>query len=118
MPMEPGLKTTEPKTFQRNYAIRSVGAATLGVVEEYVAKQTDHHPMADLRVRDLLQKYQRTYPDVDLSQPAVSSHGQHETIVPAGTALRLVRPTPKQVFTMQKRSLSIALRLLLQIVII
>ncbi|MEJ7595404.1 MAG: transposase [Planctomycetaceae bacterium] len=67
----------QPKAFQRNYAVRSVGSATRSVVEEYVVKQTNHHPMADSRVEELLQRYQRTFPDVDLSQPVSSAHGRY-----------------------------------------
>ena len=71
------IREQQPKAFQRNYAVRSIGAATRSVVEDYVAKQMDRHPMADPRVQDLFLHYQKTYPGVDLSQPVSSSHGQY-----------------------------------------
>ena len=71
------IRDQQPKAFQRNYAIRSIGAATRSVVEDYVAKQMDRHSMADPRVQDLFLHYQKTYPGVDLSQPVSSAHGQY-----------------------------------------
>ena len=71
------VREQQPKAFQRNYAVRSIGAATRSVVEDYVAKQMDHHPMADPRVQDLFLHYQKTCPDADLSQPVRSAHGQY-----------------------------------------
>ena len=65
-----------PKAIQRNYDVRSIGAATRSIVEVYVAKQPDRHPMADARVVSLLRRYQKTDPDVDLRQSASSAHGQ------------------------------------------
>ncbi len=71
------IQSHQPKAFQRNYAVRSIGAATRSVVEDYVEKQLDRHPMADSRVQDQLQQYQKSFPDVDLSQPVTSAHGQY-----------------------------------------
>ena len=71
------VREQHPKALQRNYAVRSIGAATRTVVEDYVAKQMDRHRMADPRVQDLLLQYQKTYPGVDLSQPVCSAHGQY-----------------------------------------
>ena len=71
------VREHQSKAFQRNYAVRSIGAATRSVVEDYVAKQPDRHPMADARVQSLFRHYQKTYPDVDLTQPASSAHGQY-----------------------------------------
>ena len=71
------IRDHQPKAFQRNYAVRSIGAATRTVTEDYVAKQLDRHPMADPRVQDLFLQYQRTYPDVDLSQPVCNAHGRY-----------------------------------------
>jgi REP element-mobilizing transposase RayT len=67
----------QPKAFQRNYAVRSIGAATRTVVEDYVAKQMDRHRMADSHVQNLFLQYQKTYPGVNLSQPVCSTHGQY-----------------------------------------
>ena len=71
------VRDDRPKALQRNYAVRSIGAATRSVVEDYVSKQPDRHPMADVRVQSLLRQYQKTFPDIDLSQPASSAHGQY-----------------------------------------
>jgi REP element-mobilizing transposase RayT len=69
------IRSRLAKSFQRNYAVRSIGAAARAVVEDYVAKQLAHHPMADSRVQDQLLQYQKSFPDVDLSQPVTSAHG-------------------------------------------
>ena len=61
-------KKEQPKAFQRNYAVRSIGAATRSVVEVYVSKQPDRHPMADAHVQSLLRQYQNTDPGVDSRQ--------------------------------------------------
>ena len=45
------------------------------VVEEYVASQLGHHRMADPRVQARLRKYQLHFPDVDLAEHQLSSHG-------------------------------------------
>ena len=71
------IRLRQPKAFQRNYAVRSIGAATRTVVEGYVARQLARHPMADPRVQDQLQQYQKSFPEVDLSQPVTSGHGQY-----------------------------------------
>ena len=71
------IRSREPKAFQRNYAVRSIGATTRSVAEEYVAKQTAHHPMADPRVQELLVQYQKSFPEVDLSLPVFSAHGEY-----------------------------------------
>jgi hypothetical protein len=56
--------------------LRSIGAATRSVVEQYVADQLDHHRTADPDVQLRLARFQRSYPDVDLSKPCLSAHGQ------------------------------------------
>ena len=48
------VRADQPRAFQRNYAVRSIGAATRSVVEGYVAKQMNHHSMADERVQSWL----------------------------------------------------------------
>ena len=50
------VRSQQTKAFQRNYAVRSIGAATRRVVEDYVSKQPDRHPMADARVQSVLEK--------------------------------------------------------------
>ena len=71
------IRDQQPKAFQRNYSVRSIGAATRSVVEDYVARQTERHTMADPRVQNLFQQYQKTYSGHDLSQPVLSAHGQY-----------------------------------------
>jgi REP element-mobilizing transposase RayT len=70
------IRERQPKAFQRNYAIRSIGSATRSVVEEYVGKQLDRHSMADSRVQNMLHDYQRVHPAVDLSLPVLTAHGK------------------------------------------
>jgi REP element-mobilizing transposase RayT len=71
------VRDRAPKAFQRNYCIRSVGAATRSTVEDYVANQLGHHQMADPRVQERLARFQKTYPEVDLGKPSFSSHGEY-----------------------------------------
>ncbi len=71
------IRDRDPKAFQRNYCLRSIGAATRSVVEAYVADQLGHHRMADPRVQEQLAAFQRTYPEVDLSKPSFTSHGKY-----------------------------------------
>lgn len=68
------VKQALPKAFRRNYGLRSVGDAGAGVVDEYVRRQTAHHPLADPRV-------QRTFDalridGVDLTTARVGGHAQ------------------------------------------
>jgi REP element-mobilizing transposase RayT len=71
------IRARAPKALQRNYCLRSIGSATRTVVEGYVADQLGHHRMADPDVQKRLARFQRSYPDVDLSQPSFSSHGEY-----------------------------------------
>jgi REP element-mobilizing transposase RayT len=71
------LRPQIPKAFQRNYCLRSIGSAKRSVVEDYVAKQLGRHPMADPKVQQRLAKYQKVYPEVDLSKPCFTAHGEY-----------------------------------------
>ena len=71
------IRDETPKAFQRNYCVRSIGAAKRSVVEDYVASQLKHHRMADRRVQQRLARFQRGYPGVDLSKSWFSSHGEY-----------------------------------------
>jgi REP element-mobilizing transposase RayT len=64
-----------PKAFQRNYALRSYGAATRQGIEGYVAAQLEHHAMADERVQTLMSRFQVVHPEVDLSRARSTAHG-------------------------------------------
>jgi REP element-mobilizing transposase RayT len=71
------IRVHVPKAFQRNYRLRSIGAATRTVVEEYVADQLGHHQMADPKVQQRLARFQKLYLNVDLSKPSFSAHGEY-----------------------------------------
>ncbi len=69
------VRDERPQAFQRNYALRSVGSSTRDKLEEYIAGQTEHHPMADSRVQKRMETYSIHNPEIDLSQPRKTSHG-------------------------------------------
>jgi REP element-mobilizing transposase RayT len=64
-----------PKAFQRNYALRSFGAAMRQAVEGYIASQLRHHSPADQRAAVMLEDVQIVNPGVDLAKPRSTSHG-------------------------------------------
>jgi len=70
------VRCGRPKAFRRNYSFRSVGSAKRDVVEQYVARQHEHHRMADPETQDLLGRFRIVRPEVDLSKPRVSSHSR------------------------------------------
>jgi REP element-mobilizing transposase RayT len=63
--------------FRRNFRLTSVGESSLADVEQYVAKQLDHHALADPRTEEALRDFQLVFPSVDLSGPVNSAHGQY-----------------------------------------
>ena len=71
------VRRQRPQAFQRNYCVRSIGSVTRAVIEQYVANQLARHPTADPDVQQRLARFQRTFPDVDLSQPVFSAHGEY-----------------------------------------
>ena len=71
------LGARAPKAFQRHYSFRSIGSMTRSAVEQYVADQVGHHPMADDRVQAKLADSQIACPDVDLSEPRQSGHARY-----------------------------------------
>ena len=62
--------------WRRNFRLTSVGDANIATVENYVAKQLDHHPLASAKSQQNLADYQWQDPAIDLAQPVFSSHGQ------------------------------------------
>jgi REP element-mobilizing transposase RayT len=68
------VRSTQPKAFRRNYSFRSIGSARREVIEEYVATQHAHHPMADPQTQKLLERFSIARPEVDLSKPRTSGH--------------------------------------------
>jgi REP element-mobilizing transposase RayT len=66
-----------PKAFRRNYHIQSVGDAKSSVLDQYVARQTSRHPMADPRVQALLEACQFSNDSVDLARLRTGTYGQY-----------------------------------------
>jgi len=71
------VRSAMPKAFQRNYCVRSIGAARSDIVKNYIADQLGHHQMADARVQNRFREFQRTNANVELKQPSFSSHGEY-----------------------------------------
>jgi REP element-mobilizing transposase RayT len=69
--------STSPDAFRRNFSLTSLGDASRDVIEQYVANQLGHHPMADMRATQRLAEYQLVFPEVDMSKPVFSSHGRY-----------------------------------------
>ena len=69
------LRPTQPNAFQRNYALRSIGAIKRSTVDTYVAGQVQHHLMADERVSKRLEDYKFFDKAIDLAKPTHTSHG-------------------------------------------
>jgi hypothetical protein len=65
------------KPLRRNYSLRSIGSTGRETLEQYLANQPSHHPMAEPRVQQRLQQYQVFRPEVDLSQPRRTSHAEY-----------------------------------------
>ena len=71
------VQTHAPKAFRRNFRLTSVGDANRQTIEAYVRGQLGHHHMADERVDQMLAEFQFEFPDVDLSLPQRSAHGEY-----------------------------------------
>jgi REP element-mobilizing transposase RayT len=71
------VRQTNPKAFRRNFSLTSIGDVRRDVVEAYVADQLGHHRMADPGAQKLLDDLQIAFPEVDLSEPQMSSHGRY-----------------------------------------
>ena len=69
------LRPLFPNAFQRNYALRSIGWVDRITVNNYVAGQLQHHPLADPRAISQLEKYQFADDRVKLETPSRTSHG-------------------------------------------
>jgi len=66
----------EPIEFRRNYRITSVGTAKAEVLDAYIDRQPNRHPMADHRVQELIESIQFHDERVGLTQVRRSSHGE------------------------------------------
>lgn len=65
-----------PQFWRRHYSITSVGDANNDVLQGYVARQVQHHPMADPRTTERLLQAQFHDPTVDLAALRASAHGR------------------------------------------
>jgi len=70
------LRPSIPKLWQRQYSIASVGDAKNEVLQGYLAKQVEHHQIADPRTAERLSQAQFHDEQVDLGSLRSSSHGQ------------------------------------------
>ena len=66
----------EPIEFRRNYRITSVGTSSAEVLDAYIDRQPEKHPMADHRVQELIESIQFHDEQVDLTCARRSSHGE------------------------------------------
>lgn len=71
------IRVEDPKLFQRNYSICSVGDPDNDRLHAYVAKQTSRHRMSDPRVQELMESLQFLDESVDLKKARLSSYGQY-----------------------------------------
>lgn len=69
-------RSIESIEFRRNYRITSVGSANADVLDAYIDRQPERHPMADHRVQELLESLQFRDTQVDLTSVRRSSHGE------------------------------------------
>ena len=70
------LRNQFPKAFRGNYRIESLGSVKADVVDAYVSRQPERHPMADPRVQAMFESFQFHDPSVSLVDVRYSSHGQ------------------------------------------
>jgi REP element-mobilizing transposase RayT len=70
------LREDTPQCFCRNYSMTSVGSSNVEAIENYVARQVEHHRPADPRVQELLGKYQFYDPQIDLTERRRSASGE------------------------------------------
>jgi REP element-mobilizing transposase RayT len=66
-----------PSAFRRNYYISSVGDAKSTVLDQYVAGQTEKHPMAAPNVQSRIAGMQFCDASIDLSKPMIGTYGQY-----------------------------------------
>ncbi len=90
------MRPIEPIEFRRNYRITSVGSAKAEVLDAYIERQPDKHPMADHRVQELLESIQFHDEKVDLTDVRRSSHGEYryalQVVIESESGWHDVRP--------------------------
>jgi len=64
-------------SFSRKVSLRAVGHNRTSAVDRYIRDQLEHVDLADARYRETLASVAVDDPTVDLSEPAVSSHGRY-----------------------------------------
>lgn len=62
------------RPFRRNYAIRSIGFSKRSVIENYLARQLQHHRRLDAELDKRMAPFQIFLPEVNLAQPSRTSH--------------------------------------------
>ena len=70
------IRDVVPKAFRRNYSITSVGEPTSEVLDKYLARQPQNHPMADADVQQRIEALQFHDVSVNLVADRISSHGR------------------------------------------
>ncbi len=70
------VRDAVPKLWRRHYSITSVGDANEDVLQGYVGRQVQRHPMADSRALARLSQAQFHDPAVDLADLRASGHGR------------------------------------------
>ena len=63
--------------FRRNFRLTSVGQTSVEVIQNYVAKQLNHHPLACQRSQAAMAEFQHLDASVNLASPIQSTHAQY-----------------------------------------
>ncbi|MCU0962480.1 MAG: transposase [Pirellulaceae bacterium] len=75
--LQHAVREEVPRVWRRNYRLVSVGDSNCATLEAYVARQPQHHQMADPRVQEHIEAIQFHDPAVDLTAVQYSLHGQY-----------------------------------------
>lgn len=65
------------KIFTRKVAIHSVGDCQIRIIENYIIDQVKKEDLVDQKFKDLLQRYTRQDPTIDLSKPTETHSGRY-----------------------------------------
>jgi REP element-mobilizing transposase RayT len=71
------LQGTMSNPFRRNYGLRSIGSTRRAKLEQYLAIQLEHHPLADPRTRQCVAQFQIHHREVELTQPQQTTHARY-----------------------------------------
>jgi REP element-mobilizing transposase RayT len=75
------LRFVQAVDFRRNFRLTSVGDANISTVQNYIATQIEHHPMAADHSQDRLRAQAIENRSNQYSQPVYSSHGQYVLVL-------------------------------------